>query len=49
LGALDYVVKDVDGGYLRLLPSVIEQVIRSIAWRRTNDAQMKHCNSATVS
>jgi two-component system, sensor histidine kinase and response regulator len=27
LGAEDYVVKDVDGGYLQLLPSVIEQVI----------------------
>jgi DNA-binding NtrC family response regulator len=26
LGAKDYIVKDVDGGYLELLPSVIEQV-----------------------
>jgi len=29
LGALDYVVKDVDGGYLELLPAVIEQAL----WR----------------
>jgi len=28
LGAGDYIVKDVDGGYLELLPSVIEQVLR---------------------
>jgi PAS domain S-box-containing protein len=27
LGAGDYVVKDVDGGYLELLPSVVEQVL----------------------
>ncbi len=27
LGAGDYIVKDVDGGYLELLPSVIEQVL----------------------
>lgn len=27
LGAEDYLVKDVDGGYLRLLPSVIERVL----------------------
>jgi signal transduction histidine kinase/FixJ family two-component response regulator len=27
LGARDYIVKDVDGGYLELLPSVIEQVL----------------------
>ena len=27
LGAVDYVVKDVDGGYLQLLPSVIERVL----------------------
>ena len=28
LGARDYVVKDVDGGYLDLLPTVIEQVLQ---------------------
>jgi diguanylate cyclase (GGDEF)-like protein len=28
LGAGDYVVKDVDGGYLNLLPTVIERVLR---------------------
>lgn len=28
LGAGDYIVKDVDGGYLELLPSVIEQVLQ---------------------
>jgi PAS domain S-box-containing protein len=28
LGASDYVVKDVDGGYLDLLPTVIEQALR---------------------
>ncbi len=28
LGASDYLVKDVDGGYLKLLPSVIEQVLQ---------------------
>jgi adenylate cyclase len=28
LGAGDYIVKDADGGYLELLPSVIEQVLR---------------------
>ena len=28
LGAGDYVVKDVDGGYLDLLPTVIERVLR---------------------
>ena len=27
LGARDYIVKDVDGGYLELLPSVIKQVL----------------------
>src|SRR5215216_5427640 len=27
LGARDYIVKDVDGGYLELLPSVIRQVL----------------------
>ena len=27
LGAGDYIVKDIDGGYLELLPSVIEQVL----------------------
>jgi PAS domain S-box-containing protein len=27
LGARDYIVKDVDGGYLELLPSVIERVL----------------------
>jgi len=27
LGASDYIVKDVDGGYLELLPTVIEQVL----------------------
>ncbi len=27
LGARDYIVKDVDGGYLELLPSVIEQLL----------------------
>ena len=27
LGARDYLVKDVDGGYLELLPTVIEQVL----------------------
>ncbi len=27
LGARDYIVKDVDGGYLELLPSVIQQVL----------------------
>ena len=27
LGACDYLVKDVDGGYLQLLPTVIEQVL----------------------
>ncbi|HEY85713.1 MAG TPA: response regulator [Chloroflexi bacterium] len=28
LGASDYLVKDVDGGYLKLLPSVIQQVLQ---------------------
>ena len=28
LGAVDYVVKDADGGYLDLLPTVIEQVLQ---------------------
>lgn len=28
LGALDYIVKDVEGGYLELIPSVIESVLR---------------------
>lgn len=28
LGASDYLVKDVDGGYLHLLPTVIEQVLQ---------------------
>jgi len=28
LGAEDYIVKDVEGGYLELLPSVIEQVLQ---------------------
>lgn len=28
LGASDYIVKDVDGGYLELLPSVIEQALQ---------------------
>jgi signal transduction histidine kinase/DNA-binding response OmpR family regulator len=28
LGAGDYIVKDVDGGYLELLPSVVAQVLR---------------------
>ncbi len=28
LGASDYIVKDVDGGYLDLLPTVIERVLR---------------------
>jgi K+-sensing histidine kinase KdpD len=28
LGAGDYIVKDVDGGYLELLPAVIEQVLK---------------------
>jgi signal transduction histidine kinase/DNA-binding response OmpR family regulator len=28
LGAGDYIVKDVEGGYLELLPSVIEQLLR---------------------
>ena len=28
LGASDYLVKDVDGGYLKLLPSVIRQVLQ---------------------
>ncbi len=28
LGARDYIVKDVDGGYLDLLPTVIERVLR---------------------
>jgi diguanylate cyclase (GGDEF)-like protein/PAS domain S-box-containing protein len=28
LGARDYLVKDVDGGYLELLPTVIEQVLQ---------------------
>jgi PAS domain S-box-containing protein len=28
LGASDYIVKDVDGGYLDLLPTVIEQALR---------------------
>jgi len=28
LGAGDYIVKDVDGGYLELLPSVVEQVLQ---------------------
>jgi signal transduction histidine kinase len=28
LGASDYIVKDVDGGYLELLPSVIERVLQ---------------------
>ncbi len=28
LGASDYLVKDVDGGYLKLLPSVIKQVLQ---------------------
>ncbi len=28
LGASDYIIKDVDGGYLELLPTVIEQVLK---------------------
>ena len=28
LGARDYIVKDVDGGYLNLLPSVIEKTLQ---------------------
>lgn len=31
LGAGDYIVKDVDGGYLELLPTVIEQVLQQRA------------------
>ena len=31
LGASDYVVKDVDGGYLRLLPTVITKVLQQYA------------------
>lgn len=29
LGAVDYVVKDSDGGYLELLPSILDQVVRT--------------------
>src|SRR3954452_14495006 len=28
LGAGDYIVKDIDGGYLELLPTVIEQLLQ---------------------
>jgi diguanylate cyclase (GGDEF)-like protein/PAS domain S-box-containing protein len=30
LGAADYIVKDVDGGYLNLLPSVIEKAVQQL-------------------
>ncbi|MHB1296537.1 MAG: response regulator [Anaerolineae bacterium] len=32
LGAGDYLVKDLDGGYLELLPTVIEQVLERHRW-----------------
>ncbi len=34
LGASDYVVKDVDGGYLELLPAVIEQAVQQARLQR---------------
>jgi diguanylate cyclase (GGDEF)-like protein/PAS domain S-box-containing protein len=37
LGAYDYLVKDVDGYYLQLLPAVIEQALR----RRSEDERMR--------
>ncbi len=37
LGAYDYLVKDVDGGYLALLPTVIERALR----RRSEDERMR--------
>ncbi|MBC8492163.1 MAG: diguanylate cyclase [Chloroflexi bacterium] len=37
LGAGDYLVKDVDGGYLDLLPTVIEQVLQQ--WRLVEEKQ----------
>ena len=37
LGAGDYIVKDVDGGYLELLPTVIEQVLQQ--WRLVEEKQ----------
>jgi signal transduction histidine kinase len=46
LGAGDYLVKDVDGGYLDLLPKVVEQVLeqRRLAEekRRTREALRQH-------
>jgi signal transduction histidine kinase/DNA-binding response OmpR family regulator len=52
IGALDYVVKDVDGGYLRLLPSVIEQVIQQHRLaedkRRTDEALQQRNRELTL-
>jgi two-component system sensor histidine kinase/response regulator len=46
LGASDYVVKDVDGGYLDLLPAVIERVLQQQRWleekRQAEEALRKY-------
>lgn len=47
LGAGDYIVKDVDGGYLELLPSVIKQVLyqrRLIAEKQQAVAELQQLN-----
>lgn len=44
LGAADYIVKDPDGGYLELLPSVIEQALyrrKLVRQRRTAEAALR--------
>jgi signal transduction histidine kinase len=41
LGAGDYIVKDVEGGYLKLLPSVIERLIRDVTERRKAQAVLQ--------
>ncbi len=43
LGALDYIVKDTDGGYLELLPTVIERVVnqqRLLADKRRAEVEL---------
>ena len=47
LGAGDYIVKDIDGGYLELLPSVIEQLLyqqRLVEERQHAVKAMQHLN-----
>lgn len=45
MGACDYIVKDVEGGYLELLPTVIEQVLeqyRIAEEKRQADEALRH-------